>query len=72
MNEKPKFIKINANGNKPCVIPISAICCITDDSFSSRLTIVLTNGHKVECKYTLDDFLDKVKDDVDIVDLIVE
>ena len=70
MSEKPKFIKINANGNKPCVIPISAICCITDDSFSSRLTIVLTNGHKVEC--TLHDFLEKVKDDVDIVDLIVE
>lgn len=72
MSDKPKFIKINANGNKPTVIPVSAICCITEDSFSSRLTFELMNGNRIESKYTLADFLKHVQNYADIIDLIAD
>lgn len=70
MNNNNTMIKIKTNVNKDCVIPISSICSITADSFSSRLIIELVNGNRIEAKYTLDEFLDKVKDYACIVDLI--
>ena len=72
MSDKSKFIKINANGNKPTIIPVSAICCITEDSFSSRLTFELMNGNRVEAKYALADFLKHVQNHADIIDLIAD
>lgn len=70
MNNSSTMIKIKTNVGKNCMIPISAICSITADSFSSRLVIELINGNRIEAKYTLDEFLDKVKDYATIIDLI--
>ena len=72
MSDRIKCIKINANGNKPCVIPISSICCITEDAFFSRLTVELVNGNKIESKMHLADVMDQLKEHTDIIDLVAD